>query len=63
MTLERPGNYAERQISRWEKQWHLSKQRELPEIDIIINWLNKNIPNKFENFNSSWRLQIRQFNI
>ena len=44
----RPGNYAERQISRWEKQWHLSKQRELPEIDLIIKWLNKNIPNKFD---------------
>ena len=41
------GNYAKRQISRWEKQWHLCKQRELPEIDIIINWLNKHIPNKF----------------
>ena len=43
------GNYAERQIIRWEKQWHLSKQRELPEIDIIVNWLNQNIPKKFEN--------------
>ena len=42
------GNYAERQINRWEKQWHLSKQRELPEIDIIINWLNKHIPNTFQ---------------
>lgn len=41
------GNYAERQISRWEKQWHLCKQRDLPEINIIINWLNKHIPNKF----------------
>ena len=43
------GNYAERQIIRWEKQWHLSKQRELSEIDIIVNWLNQNIPKKFEN--------------
>mgnify|MGYP003314461564 CR=1 FL=1 len=41
------GNYYERQISRWEKQWHLCKQRELPEINIIINWLNRHIPNKF----------------
>ena len=23
----RSGNYAERQIIRWEKQWHLSKQK------------------------------------
>ena len=42
----KPGNYSQRQISRWEKQWHLSKQRELPEMDFIINWLNKYIPEK-----------------
>ena len=40
----RPGNYAQRQISRWEKQWNLSKQRVLPEMDKIIIWLKKNIP-------------------
>ena len=38
------GNYATRQIIRWEKQWHLSKQRELPEMQKIIDWLNNNIP-------------------
>ena len=42
----KPGNYSQRQISRWEKQWHLSKQRELAEINVIIDWLNKNIPEK-----------------
>ena len=42
----RPGNYAQRQISRWEKQWNLSKQRVLPEMDKIIIWLKKNIPPK-----------------
>ncbi|MBF96914.1 MAG: putative aminoglycoside phosphotransferase [Alphaproteobacteria bacterium MarineAlpha9_Bin4] len=42
----KPGNYAQRQINRWEKQWNLSKQRELPEMDFIINWLNNNIPEK-----------------
>ena len=42
----KPGNYSQRQISRWEKQWHLSKQRELPEMDFIIHWLNKYIPKK-----------------
>ncbi len=38
------GNYVNRQINRWEKQWHLSKQRELPEMQKIIDWLNNNIP-------------------
>ena len=40
----RVGNYINRQINRWEKQWHLSKQRELPVMQDIINWLNHNIP-------------------
>ena len=38
------GNYVKRQILRWEKQWHLSKQREVPEMLKIVKWLNKNIP-------------------
>ncbi len=38
------GNYVARQIARWQKQWHLSKQRELPEMQKIIDWLNNNIP-------------------
>jgi aminoglycoside phosphotransferase (APT) family kinase protein len=42
------GNYVNRQIIRWEKQWHLSKQRELPEMQKIIDWLNNNIPNNNE---------------
>lgn len=42
------GNYINRQITRWEKQWHLSKQRELPKMQKIINWLNINIPKNNE---------------
>ena len=38
------GSYINRQIFRWEKQWHLSKQRELPEMQKIIDWLNNNLP-------------------
>lgn len=38
------GNYFERQIGRWTKQWHLSKTREIPEIDALADWLPKNIP-------------------
>ena len=44
----KPINYAQRQIARWEKQWNLSKQRNLPEMESIIDWLNKQIPEKYE---------------
>jgi len=44
----KPSNYAQRQINRWEKQWNLSKQRSLPEMNIIIDWLNKHIPETYE---------------
>ena len=42
----KPSNYAQRQISRWEKQWNLSKQRDIPEMNSIIEWLNKHLPEK-----------------
>jgi aminoglycoside phosphotransferase (APT) family kinase protein len=40
----RPGNYFARQISRWTRQWHASKTREIPEIDRLIAWLPANLP-------------------
>lgn len=40
----RPGNYFTRQVGRWSKQWSLSKTRELPSIDFLVDWLTKNIP-------------------
>jgi aminoglycoside phosphotransferase (APT) family kinase protein len=38
------GNYFERQIGRWTKQWHLSKTRDIPAIDRLIEWLPRNMP-------------------
>lgn len=38
------GAYFERQIARWTKQWHLSKTREIPDIDALAAWLPHNIP-------------------
>ena len=35
----RPGSYFARQLGRWSKQWHLSRTREIPEIDRLIEWL------------------------
>lgn len=40
----RPGNFFERQISRWSKQWDLSKTREIPELDDLIPWLRDKTP-------------------
>ncbi|GHD12873.1 phosphotransferase family protein [Tianweitania populi] len=40
----RHGSYFERQIARWTKQWHLSKTREIPDIDALAAWLPQNIP-------------------
>jgi aminoglycoside phosphotransferase (APT) family kinase protein len=40
----RPGNYFERQIARWTKQWEGSRTRENPSIDRLAEWLPRHIP-------------------
>ena len=40
----KPGNYYTRQVGRWGKQWELSKQAEIPEMEKVIDWLKANIP-------------------
>jgi aminoglycoside phosphotransferase (APT) family kinase protein len=40
----KPGNYFERQISRWSKQYLSSITDPIPEMDQLIEWLPKNIP-------------------
>ncbi len=40
----RPGGYFSRQVSRWTKQWQLSKTREDSNIDALCSWLSDNIP-------------------
>ena len=40
----REGNYYERQISRWTKQYVASKTEEIPEMDALLEWLPANIP-------------------
>ena len=42
------GDYFARQIHRWSRQWHLSKQSENKHIDHLIQWLSENIPDKDE---------------
>ena len=40
----RPGNYYERQISRWSKQYVASRTEEIPEMDALMEWLPRNVP-------------------
>ncbi|WP_138515263.1 phosphotransferase family protein [Rhodoferax bucti] len=40
----KPGNYFERQISRWSKQYTASVTEAIPEMDQLMAWLPANIP-------------------
>ena len=40
----RPGNYYERQIGRWSKQYVASKTEEIEAMDRLMQWLPDNIP-------------------
>jgi aminoglycoside phosphotransferase (APT) family kinase protein len=40
----RPGNYFERQLARWGRQWALSRTRANPELDELLAWLAAHVP-------------------
>jgi aminoglycoside phosphotransferase (APT) family kinase protein len=40
----KPGNYFERQIGRWSKQYQASVTQPIPEMDALIEWLPTHIP-------------------
>ncbi|MDQ7744447.1 phosphotransferase family protein [Hydrogenophaga pseudoflava] len=40
----KPGNYFERQIGRWSKQYVASITQPIPEMDKLMDWLPLNIP-------------------
>ncbi len=40
----KPGNYFERQIGRWSKQYLASITQPIPEMDALIEWLPRSIP-------------------
>lgn len=40
----RPGNYFDRQVSRWSKQYLASQTEQLEAMDILMAWLPGNIP-------------------
>ncbi len=43
-TFGKPGNYFERQIARWTKQYRASETRRIDSIENLIAWLPENIP-------------------
>jgi len=40
----RPGNYFERQIARWSKQYHSSPSERIAALDWLCDWLPANLP-------------------
>ena len=40
----RPGNYFERQVNRWTKQYRASELEKIPEMDRLIDYLPANMP-------------------
>ncbi len=44
----RPGNYYERQVSRWSRQYNASQTHSIPSMDRLADWLPRNIPSTDE---------------
>ncbi|RYY26518.1 MAG: phosphotransferase family protein [Sphingomonadales bacterium] len=40
----KPGNYFERQVARWSKQYRASQTDDVPEIEKLIEWLPRTVP-------------------
>ena len=40
----KPGNYYQRQLGRWTKQYHASEIDKIPAMDELIAWLEDNMP-------------------
>ena len=40
----KPGNYFERQISRWSKQYYASETQTIAAMDQLIEWLAASVP-------------------
>jgi aminoglycoside phosphotransferase (APT) family kinase protein len=40
----KPGNYFARQVERWSKQYRMSQTDDLPQVDKLIEWLPRTVP-------------------
>jgi aminoglycoside phosphotransferase (APT) family kinase protein len=47
-TFGRPGNYYERQISRWSKQYNASKTEEIASMEKLLAWVPAHLPESNE---------------
>lgn len=47
-TYGKPGNYLERQVARWTKQYRASETERIDAVENLIEWLPKNIPSDDE---------------
>lgn len=47
-TYGRPGNYYERQVKRWSKQYAASKTEHLESMENLLEWVPENIPDSDE---------------
>ena len=42
----KPGNYFDRQVARWTKQYRASETETMPEVERLIEWLPRTIPDQ-----------------
>lgn len=42
--LGRPEGFVERQLAGWAKRWQAAKDKELPRLDDVIDWLGRHLP-------------------
>jgi aminoglycoside phosphotransferase (APT) family kinase protein len=42
--LGHPDGYSQRQLDGWIKRWHAAKDKDLPQVDEMIAWLSKRVP-------------------
>ncbi|WP_419807532.1 phosphotransferase family protein [Sphingomonas sp.] len=43
-TFGKPGNYFARQVERWTKQYRMSETEHMPEVERLIEWLPRTVP-------------------
>lgn len=46
--LGKPEGYVERQVSNWGKQYVKAKTEEVPEAEMVMNWMQENQPKKYD---------------
>ena len=57
----KPGNYFERQIGRWTKQYRAAETETIPEMEKLIDWLPRNMPAEWSRLNTAFRRRRKRF--